>query len=81
MPRIPQRESALTATATLPFVSLSWIGSSSPDVTGYNIYRKASLAGSYAKINSKVDPDTTYTDPTVIHGTAYSYATTAVVVP
>jgi|HubBroStandDraft_6_1064221.scaffolds.fasta_scaffold03683_3 hypothetical protein len=70
--------SALTATATLPFVSLSWIGSSSPDVMGYNIYRKASLAGSYAKINSKVDPNTTYTDATVVHGTTYYYATTAV---
>jgi fibronectin type 3 domain-containing protein len=45
---------------------------------GYNIYRKASLAGSYAKINSKVDPNTTYTDATVVHGTTYYYATTAV---
>ena len=70
--------SGLTGTGTAAFVSLSWIASTSPEVMGYNIYRKASLAGAYAKINSKVDPDTTYTDATVIHGTTYYYATTAV---
>jgi Abnormal spindle-like microcephaly-assoc'd, ASPM-SPD-2-Hydin len=70
--------SGLTGTGTAAFVSLSWIASTSPEVMGYNIYRKASLAGSYAKINSRVDPDTTYTDATVVHGTTYYYATTAV---
>jgi trimeric autotransporter adhesin len=70
--------SVLTGTGTLPFVSLSWIASTSAEVAGYNIYRKASLTGSYARINSKLDPDTSYTDATVIHGTTYYYATTAV---
>jgi hypothetical protein len=70
--------SALTGTGTLPFVSLSWIASTSPEVAGYNIYRKTSLTGSYARINSKLDNDTSYTDATVIHGTTYYYATTAV---
>ncbi|MFZ0991874.1 MAG: choice-of-anchor D domain-containing protein, partial [Candidatus Sulfotelmatobacter sp.] len=70
--------SALIGTGTSAFVSLSWIASTSPEVTGYNIYRKASVAGSYARINSKLDPDTNYTDATVIHGTTYYYATTAV---
>ncbi len=70
--------SALTGTGTLPFVSLSWIASTSAEVAGYNIYRKASSTGSYARINSKLDPDTSYTDATVVHGTTYYYATTAV---
>lgn len=70
--------SALTGTGTLPFVSLSWIASTSTEVEGYNIYRKTSLTGSYTRINSKLDPDTSYTDATVIHGTTYYYATTAV---
>jgi fibronectin type 3 domain-containing protein len=47
-------------------------------VTGYNIYRKTSLTGGYARVNAKLDPDTSYTDATVIHGTTYYYATTAV---
>jgi hypothetical protein len=70
--------SSLTGTGTLPFVSLSWIASTSAQVAGYNIYRKTSSTGPYAKINSGLDPDTSYTDATVIHGTIYYYATTAV---
>ena len=70
--------SVLIGTGTLPFVSLSWIASTSPEVAGYNIYRKTTLTGSYARINSKLDTDTSYTDATVIHGTTYYYATTAV---
>ncbi len=70
--------SALVGTGTVAFVSLSWIASTSPEVTGYNIYRKTSSTGSYARINSKLDPNTNYTDATVIHGTTYYYATTAV---
>jgi hypothetical protein len=70
--------SALTGTGTLPFVSLSWIASTSAEVAGYNIYRKTSSTGSYARINSKLNDDTSFTDATVIHGTTYYYATTAV---
>ncbi len=70
--------SALVGTGTAAFVSLSWIASTSPEITGYNIYRKTSSTGSYTRINSKLDPDTNYTDATVIHGTTYYYATTAV---
>jgi len=68
--------SALIGTGTPLFVSLSWVASTSPEVAGYNIYRKTT--GSYTRLNSKLDPDTNYTDATVIHGTTYYYATTAV---
>jgi len=70
--------SALIGTGTVAFVSLSWNASTSTEVTGYNIYRKASSTGSYTRINSKLDPNTNYTDATVTHGTTYYYATTAV---
>ncbi len=70
--------SALVGTGTVTFVSLSWIASTSSEVMGYNIYRKTSLTGSYTRINSKLDPNTNYTDATVVHGTTYYYATTAV---
>jgi hypothetical protein len=70
--------STVIGTGTAAFVSLSWIASTSSEVTGYNIYRKTSPTGSYTRINSKLDPNTNYTDATVIHGTTYYYATTAV---
>jgi hypothetical protein len=69
---------ALTGTGTAPYVSLSWNASSSPDVSGYNVYRKTSANNTYTKINSKLDPNTSYTDTTVVGGTTYYYASTAV---
>ncbi len=69
---------ALTGIGTVPYVTLSWNPSTSEGVTGYNIYRKTSPTGSYTKINSSLDPDTTYNDTTVIGPTVYYYATKAV---
>lgn len=57
-------------------VNLSWNASTS-QVTGYNVYRGTAV-GSYVKINSALDPNTTYTDGTVTAGTTYYYAATAV---
>ncbi|MGA8270694.1 MAG: choice-of-anchor D domain-containing protein [Candidatus Sulfotelmatobacter sp.] len=62
-------------------VSLSWSASSSPNISGYNVYRAVytSSCGSYAKINgSTLDSNTVYSDATVADGTNYCYATTAV---
>ena len=69
---------ALTGVGTAPYVSLSWNASSSPDVAGYNVYRKTSANNTYTKINSKLDQNTNYTDTTVAGGNTYFYATTAV---
>jgi hypothetical protein len=68
----------LSGTGTAPFVSLSWTASSSQNVTGYNVYRSTSKPGSYARINSSLDPDTNFTDTTVAPGSTYYYATTSV---
>lgn len=57
-------------------VALSWAPSTSP-VSGYNVYRGLKV-GAYSKINTSLDPDTTYTDNTVIAGVTYYYAATAV---
>jgi len=63
-------------TGTMPYVTLSWV--SSPDsVSGYNVYR-GSAPGVYSKINSALDPNTSFTDVTAVPGATYYYAATAV---
>jgi hypothetical protein len=68
---------ALVGTGTSPYVTLSWVRSTS-EVTGYNVYRSTSRTGTYTKLNSSLDPDPTYTDTTIISGSTYYYETTAV---
>lgn len=57
-------------------VNLSWNASTS-QVAGYNVYR-GTAPGTYSKINSALDPNTAYTDSTVVAGTTYYYAATSV---
>lgn len=59
-------------------VNLSWIASTSPDVVGYNVYRRTGAGGSYAQINTTLNPTTQYTDAAVADGQTYYYETTAV---
>jgi hypothetical protein len=65
-----------TGVAPQHTVNLSWDASTS-SVTGYNVYRGPSV-GTYTKINSTTDPNTAYADSTVLSGTTYYYAATAV---
>jgi len=72
---------SLTGTGVAPsphLVNLSWTASSSPDVTGYNIYRGTTSGGPYGKINSSLDSSTLYSDESVVAGQTYYYVTTAV---
>ncbi len=57
-------------------VNLSWNASTS-SVSGYNVYR-GTTSGVYTKINSSLDPGTSYADNTVATGTTYYYAATSV---
>jgi hypothetical protein len=73
----------LTGTGTPPpphTVNLSWNASTSSDVSGYNIYRAVftTSCGSYAKINSALITGILYSDSSVVDGTSYCYASTAV---
>jgi Abnormal spindle-like microcephaly-assoc'd, ASPM-SPD-2-Hydin len=70
----------LTGTGTQAIahsVDLSWIASTSV-VVGYNVYRGTQSGGPYTKVNSTVQPTTSFTDGTVAAGTTYYYVTTAV---
>ena len=74
---------ALTGTGTpapVHTVSLSWTASTSPNISGYNIYRAVytTSCGSFSKINTALNTTTLYTDSLVTDGTSYCYATTAV---
>ena len=61
-------------------VNLSWNASTSPNISGYNIYRAVytTSCGSFSKINSLLNTGTLYTDSAVTDGTSYCYAATAV---
>src|SRR5271154_3751378 len=59
-------------------VNLSWEPSTSPQVVGYNVYRGVQIGGPYARINPRLDPNTTYIDCTVLSGETYYYVTRAV---
>ena len=65
-----------TGTGASPYVTLSWTPSTS-QVSGYNVYRGTSV-NDYSKVNSALDPKSSYTDSTVAPGTTYYYAATAV---
>ena len=73
-----QATESLTGVGVSPqySVALSWTASTSP-VVGYNVYRGTKV-GAYSKVNSALDPATAYTDYTVVAGTTYYYAATAV---
>ena len=59
-------------------VSLSWTASTSPNVTGYNVYRGAASSGPFTKLTSNLVAALNYTDTAVQAGQTYYYVTTAV---
>ncbi len=69
---------SLTGTGTSKQYTVDLYWNASSNVVGYNVYRSTSSNGSYAKINSSVDPNTAYTDSTVASGATYYYEATAV---
>jgi hypothetical protein len=73
-----QTSESLTGTGTQKQYSVNLYWNASTGVVGYNVYRCTSSNGSYAKINSSLDPNTAYTDSGVASGTTYYYEATAV---
>jgi fibronectin type 3 domain-containing protein len=71
----PAPPSNLTATSNTVSIALGWNASTSPDVTGYNVYR-GPHNGVLTKIGSS--GTTTFTDATASPDTGYDYQVTAV---
>jgi hypothetical protein len=74
----PQALESLSGIGTVTTYSVNLYWNTSSDVAGYNVYRSSTPTGTYAKINSTLDPNTAYTDTTVVAGQTYYYAATSV---
>lgn len=61
------------------YVTLTWTASTTPGVTGYNIYRSLTTGGTYTKLTPTAVSGTTYTDSNVTAGITYYYVATALV--
>jgi hypothetical protein len=59
-------------------VDLNWAPSSSPNVTGYFVYRRSLSDYNWVKMNTTEVSSTTYKDTTVLSGAALAYRITAV---
>ncbi len=57
-------------------VNLFW--NSTPNVVGYNVYRSTAANGTYSRLNSSMEANTSYTDGTVASGNTYYYSATSV---
>jgi hypothetical protein len=70
---------ALSGTGVPLAVDLSWSPPSSSDpIAGYNIYRAASSAASFARLNASVNSPASFMDSTVTPGATYQYYVTTV---
>ena len=58
-------------------VGLTWTASTSHSI-GYFIYRRTGTTGSFSRLDSSIDPLTSFTDNNVIDGATYFYVVTAV---
>lgn len=73
----PAAPSGVTALATLSGVSVNWNANNEPDITGYNVYRSASVNGPYTKINASPTNALSFEDTLAPLGTSY-YKVTAI---
>lgn len=73
-----QEVESLSGVGTVTVYSVNLFWNSSSDATGYNVYRSTAANGTYSKINPILNPNTAYTDSTVVSGSTYYYEATSV---
>ena len=71
---LPAAPTGVSATRSVAQVTVTW--TAVPGVTSYNVYRSTAQGSQGTQIGSS--PTTSYTDATVVNGTTYYYAITAV---
>lgn len=59
-------------------VTLNWVASTSPNVTGYNVYRATTSGGPYTRLTANPVAALTYLDTTVLAGQTFYFVVTAV---
>jgi Abnormal spindle-like microcephaly-assoc'd, ASPM-SPD-2-Hydin len=69
---------ALSGTGVAYEVQLNWSAPSTGTVTGYNVYRAEGGSSTYDLLNTSVDQQTSYKDPTVQSGGVYDYVVKSV---
>ena len=73
----PAQPQGLRATARLGRVELDWSDVADADLDGYDVFRAASAAGPFTRVNASRLSTSAFTDSSVAGGTAYVYAVTA----
>jgi hypothetical protein len=66
-----------TASSRLGRVELDWSDATAPDLDGYDVFRAASAAGPFTRVNASRLGASAYADTSVTGGTTYFYAVTA----
>ncbi len=66
------------ACAVESYVALTWTASTSPNISGYNVYRATVSGGPYTAVNTGLVTAPSYTDSSVQTGQTYYYVVTAV---
>jgi len=73
----PAVPAGLTATAKLGRVELDWSDVADAEFDGYDVFRATSAAGPFTRVNPSRLHASSFTDTSVVGGTAYVYAVTA----
>jgi WD40 repeat protein len=74
----PAAPTGLTATGSTAGIALAWNANTEPDLAGYNVYRAASSAGPFTKLNASLLTVTGYNDTAAPTGVTSYYRVTAV---
>ena len=74
---LPAAPTGLSATGSNAVVNLHWTQSTSPGITGNNVYRSTNGSGGPYSLLATLGATTSYSDTAVVNGSTYFYSITA----